>query len=413
MTPSPLRSGEAVIAATSAWIVVVGGPQVELLGRLLVLVDRAPVGAGQGTGVDHDAVEHGLQIEGGADRPPDFGERGQPLQRLGEVAGALGHLAFEARVRFLEPARRPVELVAERLQLVAGPDLDAMGEVAGPDARRALLQHPDGRDHAPGQENAGQDRQPQAEHEDDHAPDDRRAERRVGGGGRSLDEDQPPHGRDRRVRREDALAPQTIGDHRRRRGRAGVRALGPSGFHLHERGEIALRPEHPAVRMGDQLVTGVHHIGVAVRADLDLRHDFQDGPEIDLRGGHLDRVLADGQGQGDVRLGAVLEVHRTPVRLSRPGLEELGRPREIFLTAHDVRVQARDPQLLLAGEVEVGELADGRDVAQDPQEVELPLLGQGGAQAFAKSQPRPAPPDWRRDRRTPGGSSRAPAARSP
>ena len=71
---------------------------------------------------------------------------------------------------------RPVELVPERLQLVAGPDLDAMAEVAGADSRRAFLQRPDRRDHSPGEENARQHRQPEAEHEDDGAPDDRRPE---------------------------------------------------------------------------------------------------------------------------------------------------------------------------------------------------------------------------------------------
>ena len=60
-------------------------------------------------------------------------------------------------MRRLQLPRRPVELVAERLELVAGPDFDAMTEVAGADSRRAFLERSDRRDHSPGEENAGQD----------------------------------------------------------------------------------------------------------------------------------------------------------------------------------------------------------------------------------------------------------------
>ena len=108
--------------------------------------------------------------------------------------------------------------------------------------------------------------------------------------------------------------------------------------------------------MGDQLVAGIHHVGIAVRADLDLGDDLQHGAEADLRRGHLDGVLADGHGQRHVRLGLVLEVDGTPVRLARPRLDELGRPGEVLLAADDVRVQAGDAELLLAGEVEMAEL---------------------------------------------------------
>ena len=88
-----------------------------------------------------------------------------------------------------------------------------MVEVAGADSRRAFLEHPDRRDHAPGQEEARQDREPEAEHEDDDAPDDRGPEGRVGVRGRPLDEDEPPEGSDRRVRREDPPAAEAVGDH--------------------------------------------------------------------------------------------------------------------------------------------------------------------------------------------------------
>ena len=150
------------------------------------------------------------------------------LQGLGE-AGVDGRelpgprldLLLEIRVRLLELPRRTVELVTERFELVAGPDLYAVAEVAGADPRRALLEHADRRDHSPGQENAGQHREPEAQHEDDGAPDDRSPERSVGCGGGALDEDEPPEGSNRGVGRQHPPAPETVGDHGHRSARPG------------------------------------------------------------------------------------------------------------------------------------------------------------------------------------------------
>ena len=127
----------------------------------------------------------------------------------------------------LELPRRPVELVPERFELVAGPDLDAMAEVAGADSRRTFLEHPDRRDHSPGEQNARQDRKPQPQHEDDDAPDDRGAEGSVRVGGGPFDEHQPSDGSDRRVGGEDPPASEAVGDHRVGRG---ARAVGPGAF---------------------------------------------------------------------------------------------------------------------------------------------------------------------------------------
>ena len=138
--------------------------------------------------------------------------------------------------------------------------------------------------------------------------------------------------------------------------------------------------------MSHQLIAGIHHVGITVRADLDLRNDLLHRAEVDLGRGHLDGVLSPRHRQRHVRLRLVLEVDGTPVRLARSRLDELGRPGEVLLASHNIRVQARDTKLLLAGEVEMAELADGGDVAKDSEEVELALLGHGRSQSLAKSQ---------------------------
>ena len=89
----------------------------------------------------------------------------------------------------------------------------AMVELAGADPRRAFLEDPDRRDHSAGEEDARQDRQPEAQHEDDGAPDDRGAQGSVRVGGGALDEDEPPEGSDGRVRGEDPPAAEAVGDH--------------------------------------------------------------------------------------------------------------------------------------------------------------------------------------------------------
>jgi hypothetical protein len=43
-----------------------------------------------------------------------------------------------------------------------------------------------------------------------------------------------------------------------------------------------------------ELVPGIHHVGIAVRADLDLGDGLQDSAEAHLRRGQLEGVLAEG-----------------------------------------------------------------------------------------------------------------------
>ena len=138
--------------------------------------------------------------------------------------------------------------------------------------------------------------------------------------------------------------------------------------------------------MGHELVPGIHHVGIAARADLDLRDGLQDGAEVDLRRRHLEGVLAERHGQRHVRLRLVLEIDGAPVGLARSRLDELGRLGEVLLAAHDIRLQARDAKLLLARQVEMTQLADGGHIAKDPEEIELALLRQRRPQTLAKAE---------------------------
>jgi hypothetical protein len=199
----------------------------------------------QSHGASHDRVEDRLDVRRRArDDPEDLARRGLLLQGLGEPGVRLGQLArarldllLEVRVGLLELAGGAVELLAQRLELVSGPDLDAVTEIPGADAGRALAERPDRRDHPPGEEHARQDRQPEAQQEDDRAADDRSSERGVRVRERLLDENEPAEARDRHMGGEDPAALEAFG-HRRVLDLAGTprpgRLLGPRVAHLWE-----------------------------------------------------------------------------------------------------------------------------------------------------------------------------------
>ena len=65
--------------------------------------------------------------------------------------GAVLDPLLQAGVGLSQPAGHPVELVGQRLQLVAGADLDPVVELAGADPGRAGLQRLDRLDQPPGQ----------------------------------------------------------------------------------------------------------------------------------------------------------------------------------------------------------------------------------------------------------------------
>src|SRR5207245_3071874 len=85
----------------------------------------------------------------------------------GQLTRPLLDLALEARVRLLELGGHAVELVAERLELVARADVNPLVELARADPRRAGLERLDGRDQSAGQNQARRDRQDDADDEED------------------------------------------------------------------------------------------------------------------------------------------------------------------------------------------------------------------------------------------------------
>ena len=107
--------------------------------------------------------QHGVEIERGGDRAADLLEHLELVDRLREIAGALLDLGFEAGIGLLQLAGHAVELVGEFFQLVVGPHLDAMAEIAGAEPPRAGAQRRDRDQHAPRQQRAGEDRDHEAE----------------------------------------------------------------------------------------------------------------------------------------------------------------------------------------------------------------------------------------------------------
>ena len=115
-------------------------------------------------------------------------------------------LALEAGIGVRKPAGHVVELVGERLELVAGLDRDALRQVAAADPRRTRAQRLDRHRHAARKEKGGEERQEKASGEKRAGALDRVEERRIRLVQGQLDEDVPAHRRDLGPGGEDALA---------------------------------------------------------------------------------------------------------------------------------------------------------------------------------------------------------------
>src|SRR5262245_26328655 len=91
--------------------------------------------------------------------------RSREKARLGEVrqlelVRALLDLAFQRSVGSFQLLRHAVELLTERLQLVARSNCDALAEIAAPDPRRTPLERLDGNDHTPRKDQSRQTGKP-------------------------------------------------------------------------------------------------------------------------------------------------------------------------------------------------------------------------------------------------------------
>ena len=145
-------------------------------------VDRARLGAGERHGARHDRRHHRVGVERRGDRAADLLHGLQLAVGFREIARPLRDHLFEPLVGPLHMRGHRIELARQILDLVGGPHVDAVAEVAGGEPPRARLQRLDRRDEAARQQHAGGGGENHAEEQQpDGAIDqavDRRRERR-------------------------------------------------------------------------------------------------------------------------------------------------------------------------------------------------------------------------------------------
>jgi hypothetical protein len=93
-------------------------PVDELLGGLVVLEDHTPIEPRELDRAGYDGGQHGSQIEGGADRAADLAERGELLDRPGQVGGPGAQLLEQTDV--LDRDHRLVREGVQQLDLLVG-----------------------------------------------------------------------------------------------------------------------------------------------------------------------------------------------------------------------------------------------------------------------------------------------------
>ena len=369
-------------------------PRIVLRGQMqelaVVARDDGVLAAAQAAGASHDRVENRLDVGRRArDDAQDLGGGRLLLERFGQLARALVDLALEAGVRLLELRGHLVELVAQRLQLVAGPDVDPLVELARADPRGADLQRLDGRDHAPDEQQARPDRQQYAQHQQDDRALDRVVEGRQRLVERLLHEHRPPQGRDRGVGGHHAPVLEVARDRDLLAPLRGRRRTGEGALDLVEPGERRVLQHEAHVRMRDQDTLTVDDEDMAGLADLDLGHDVPDELQIDVGHGDAGALAAPGDGDRHVRLGPLPEVDRAVVDAPGLGLEELGLARKIGLAADDLHRETGHALLLPAYAVEVAHLGDGQRLPLEPEVVDPPLrhAGRGSAEVGLDREP--------------------------
>src|SRR5258708_3863974 len=108
-----------------------------------------------------------------------------------ELMGPLLDLAFERCIRILELPSHAVELIAQRLQFIAGVNADPLVEIAAADADGTIAQCADRYDHSTREIEAGECRQYESRDEQRAGTSNRAVERCIGLIHGQLDKDQP------------------------------------------------------------------------------------------------------------------------------------------------------------------------------------------------------------------------------
>ena len=126
--------------------------------------------------------------------------------------------------------------------------------------------------------------------------------------------------------------------------------------------------------MRDEPAVAIDDIGKPVLADLDRRDDVPDEFEIDL--GDRDAGIAPRAGERQRHIGLALapEINRPEPRLLGHRIGEARVVRVVRARADHVHLEPRDAKLFLAGGVELRQLGDGRNLAQEAERVEAALV---------------------------------------
>ncbi len=148
--------------------------------------------------------------------------------------------------------------------------------------------------------------------------------------------------------------------------------------HLLQARQVGVAQHQADVGMSDQTPLRVDHVGLPVRADLDLRHHVPDELEIDLRDAHPGVPARASHPERHIGFRLAAEIDRPIVDLLRHRLGEFGVLGEVGLAPDHVHGDPRHLELLAARGIELGKLGDRRNLAQQAQRVEAPLLERAG-----------------------------------
>ena len=183
-----------------------------------------------------------------------------------------------------------VELAGKLLEFVGGVDLDAMSEIAGAEASRAVAQRPHRNQHPPRQQHAGQDRHRKAKRDQQCNAQQQVVDRRQRLAQRLLEDHEPAKLRNRSGVAQHRMAVDVGAGFKRCATRLQQRG------DLRQRGNI-LAPARTLERTCQHEAARIDHIGAADLAHLRLVHkirqattvDFGDGAGVASRVSHPDR----------------------------------------------------------------------------------------------------------------------------
>ena len=263
------------------------------------------------------------------------------LERFLQLACPLLDLALQPLVQVLETAGHLVEPLRQRLDLVAGPDRQAMIEIASADAGRTISQGVDRHHHAPREPQAGQAGQPQCRQQDGNASPERRVEWLERLADRQVDEYVPAERRHRRRGGEHLASRWIAGDGRKCHAAAGGLRRRSRRGNLRQRRQVGLAQDEADVRMSDQQPALVDDVGRTRLADPQSRDDVPDELQVHLRHRHSGAAARAGDAERHVGLRILAEVHLAHVPSLGLRLLELPLAGAIDPAAGDVHRQPR------------------------------------------------------------------------